>query len=169
MHLTIILSSAEKCRSEGSPTGTTKRIRSVSSTCSDPKDDIHLPPPFQQLKHLNVHLNSPTHLAVFQYVLSFSKCISNLIFEQFFIDYEESLIISTLFNWNDLKTIKELKIVNGNKLSINALNEVIHNCPKLQTVGQISTWGKVNKHQLETIKKEIKTRNLDLVIDEDMK
>ena len=106
-------------------------------------------------------------MPVFQYVLSFSRNISNLSFEQFYVDYDESLIISTLFKWNDLKTINELKIRNGSNLSLNALNEVIHKCPKLRKIGQISTWGKVTKHQLETIRKEIKLRNFDLVIDDD--
>ena len=127
-----------------------------------------MPPPFQQLKYLYVHLKSPAHLPVFQYVLSFSKIIRYLTFEQSYVDYEESLIITTLFRWNDLKSIKELKIINGANLSLNTLNEVIHNCPKLQKVGQISTWGKLNKHQLEIIKNEIKLRNFDLVIDTDV-
>ena len=126
-----------------------------------------IPQPFQKLHHLDVHLKSPAHMPVFQYVLSFSRNISNLSFEQFYVDYDESLIISTLFKWNDLKTINELKIRNGSNLSLNALNEVIHKCPKLRKIGQISTWGKVTKHQLETIRKEIKLRNFDLVIDDD--
>ena len=106
-------------------------------------------------------------MPVFQYVLSFSKIIAYLTFEQSYVDYEESLIITTLFRWNDLKSIKELKIINGANLSLNTLNEVIHNCPKLHKVGQISTWGKLNKHQLEIIRNEIKLRNFDLVIDND--
>ena len=146
---------------------TSKRVRSTSSTCSDPKDELTLPPPFQKLLHFVIHLNSPTHLPIFQYILSFSRNISSLSFEQFFVDFDESLIISTFFKWNDLKTINELKIRNGSNLSLSALNEVIHRCPKLRKIGQVSSWGKVTKHQLETIRNEIKLRNFDLVIDDD--
>ena len=154
-------------KEDASNGSTSKRVRSTSSTCSDPKDEMYLPPPFQNLLHLNIHLNSPTHMPIFQYILSFSQNISNLAFEQFFVDFDETLIISTLFKWNDLKSINELTIRNGSNLSLNALNEVIHKCPKLRKIGQISTWGKVTKHQLETIRKEIKLRNFDLVIDDD--
>ena len=146
------------------PKTTTKRIRSTASTCSNPRDEWNLPPPFQRLKHLNIHLNSPTHLPILQFVLSFSDVITNLTLEQCVIDYDESFVIETLFKWNNLKTLRELKITNGSNLSLNALNEVIHNCPELRKVGKISTWGKIGKHQLETIRGEIKLRNYDLVI-----
>ena len=164
----ILYASADSNKNGPKTNGTiSKRVRSTSSTCSDPKDELTLPPPFQALSHLNIHLNSPTHLPMFQYILSFSKNILSLSFEQFFVDFDESLIISTFFKWNDLKTISELKIRNGSNLSLSALNEVIHRCPKLRKIGQVSTWGKVTKHQLETIRNEIKLRNFDLVIDDD--
>ena len=144
---------------------TTKRIRSTSSGCSDPKHEVNLSSPFRHLKELDIYLNSPTHLPVFQYILSFSTCITHLTFEQFFEDYAESLVMTTLFQWNPLKLLTELKITKGAKLSINALNHVIQKCPELRKLGQVSTWGKIKKHQLETIRKEIKLRNFDLVID----
>ena len=73
--------------------------------------------------------------------------------------------MTTFFQWNPLKLLTELKITKGTKLSIDALNQVIQNCPELRKLGQVSTWGKINKHQLEAIRKEIKLRNFDLVID----
>ena len=146
-------------------TSTTKRIRSTSSGCSDPKYDTHLSAPFRHLNELDIYLNSPTHLPVLQYILTFSIRITHLTFEQFITDYDESLIMTTLFSWNGLKILTELKIIKGANLSINTLNQVIQNCPELRKLGQVSTWGKINKYQLETIRKEIKLRNFDLVID----
>ena len=54
----------------------------------------------------------------------------------------------------------------GDNLSLNALNEIIQNCPNLKKLGQIATWGKIGKHQLDIIRQEIKLRNFDLVIDD---
>ena len=166
--LSLIIYADKSCGTVSSQKISTKRIRTSSTSSVDPKENIHLPPPFQQLECLNVHLNSPAHLPIFQYIISFSKSITSLVFEQFYADYEESLIITTLFSWNNLEKIEELRIVNGANLSLHTLNEVIHNCPNLRRIGKISSWGKIGKHQLETIKNEIKLRNFDLAIDDEV-
>ena len=43
---------------------------------------------------------------------------------------------------------------------------VLQNCPNLQRLRRISNWGKIDPDQIRTIRKEIKARNFDLIIDD---
>jgi hypothetical protein len=39
------------------------------------------------------------------------------------------------------------------------------NCPKLQRLRWVSRWGRIQQEQVRAIRKEIKVRNFDLIID----
>ena len=122
--------------------------------------------PFEKLKSLDVYLKSPTHLPIFQLLLGLStKNLEVLIFDQFYCDYEESLINRSLFEWNPLQNLKSLTIGHGTNLSIVTVNIILANCHELKRLGRLDQWGQVDRHQIESIRNEIKARNLDLVID----
>ena len=43
---------------------------------------------------------------------------------------------------------------------------LFQNCPALQRLKRISNWGRIDPEQIHTIRKEIKARNFDLIIDD---
>ena len=84
--------------------GKQKRLRLTStSTVEELK-------PFEQLKSLDVYLKSPAHMPIFQLLVNQCKNLEVLKFDQFYCDYEESLINRSLFEWNPLHTLKTLSI-----------------------------------------------------------
>ena len=87
--------------------GKQKRVRMTSTSSLE---EIK---PFENLQSLDIYLKSPTHMPIFQLLVSLSKNLESLIFDQFYCDYEESLINRTLFEWNSLKTLKNLIIGSG--------------------------------------------------------
>ena len=46
------------------------------------------------------------------------------------------------------------------------LDSPFQNCPSLQRLRRISNWGRIDPEQIRTIRKEIKARNFDLIIDD---
>ena len=96
--------------------GKQKRVRMTSTSSLE---EIK---PFENLQSLDIYLKSPTHMPIFQLLVSLSKNLESLIFDQFYCDYEESLINRTLFEWNSLKTLKNLTIGHGSRLSIVTVN-----------------------------------------------
>jgi len=56
-------------------------------------------------------------------------------------------------------------MTNGPHLTIIAANILIQACPKLKRLGRLSNWGGVEKDQVAAVAKEIRTRNLDIVLD----
>lgn len=121
--------------------------------------------PFEKLTSLDVYLKSPTHMPVFQLLVNQCVNVECLIFDQFYCDYEESLINRSLFEWSGLERLKELSIGHGSQLSIVTVNVILANCGQLRKLGRLDQWGKVSRHQIESIRGEIQARNFDLIID----
>ena len=49
--------------------------------------------------------------------------------------------------------------------SIVTVNVILANCHELKRLGRLDQWGRVDRHQIESIRHEIKARNFDLIID----
>jgi hypothetical protein len=139
--------------------GTQKRLR-LASTSS-----IIEVKPFEKLLSLDVYLKSPAHMPIFQLLVSQTNQLERLIFDQFYCDYEESLINRSLFEWSKLENLKELTIGHGSQLSIVTVNVIIANCHQLKKLGRLDQWGQVNRTQIESIRSEIKARNFDLILE----
>ena len=134
------------------------RLTSLSS-------NTDLTRPFEKLSSLNVYLKSPTHVPIFQYLVHQATQVETLIFDQFYSDYSETLINTSLFEWSPLENLKELTIGHGSQLSIVTVNVILANCSQLAKLGRLDQWGHVNRQQIASIRGEIQARNLDLVID----
>ena len=104
-------------------------------------------------------------MPIFQYLVNQSELLETLIFDQFFVDYSESLINQSLFEWSKLEHLKELSIGHGSQLSIVTANVIIANCQQLKRLGRLDQWGQVNRHQIASIRTEIQARNFDIEIE----
>ena len=120
--------------------------------------------PFEKLQSLDIYLTSPTHLPIFQYLVYHASNLETLIFDQFYCDYDETLIHQSLFEWNALENLKELQIGHGSRLSVVTVNIILAQCHQLQKLGKLDQWGQIDRHQIESIRKEIEARNMDLTI-----
>ena len=145
---------------------TTKRVRSSSSFCLDTSSTAEMPLPFTKLQSLAVFLNTPTHLPILQYVLSFARALQVLSLDQFYTDYAETFVSKTLFEWNPLVDLTEFHIGKSDNLSLVAANVIIEKCPNLKRLGKLSSWLKVTKEEFLSIQKEINLRNYDLILDD---
>ena len=104
-------------------------------------------------------------MPVLQLIVSHAPNLENLIFDQFYSDYEESLITRSLFEWSDFQALRSLSIGHGSRLSILAVNVILVNCQKLQKLGRLDQWGKVTREQIDSIRAEIQARNFNLELD----
>ncbi len=136
------------------------RLTSASSGSGTAVPDLL----FAELKSLDIYLENPSHMPVFQLLISMAPNLERLIFDQHFADYDESLITRSLFEWSDFKNLRELKIGHGSRLSIVAVNVILANCGELRSLGRLDQWGRVTREQVDSIRTEIKSRNLDLVL-----
>ena len=94
----------------------------------------------------------------------------------------EDSFISSLVSWNTLQFLVQFHLTNGPHLTLMAANTLIQAtiqqahknsflvflfqaCPRLRRIGQVSSWGRVEREELVAFKREIVARNLDLSIE----
>ena len=61
--------------------------------------------------------------------------------------------------------LNEPNLSHGSRLSIVTVNVILVNCINLKRLGRLDAWGQVDRHQIDSIRNEIKARNFDLLID----
>ena len=107
-----------------------------------------------------------------------NKCMSVCFLKPFFFqilptNFDETLhLVKLLQNLLDNCLFMTLNfrcfyhfIGHGSQLSIVTVNVILSNCHELKRLGRLDQWGHVDRHQIESIRNEIKARNFDLIID----
>ena len=142
-------------------TETTKRIRSTSTST----DHKSLPLPFSKLETLVLDINTPTHLPIVEYILSFTdSSLKSLTLDQFFSDFGESFVTKTLFEWNSMQNLTALHIGKAANLSLVVANVLLEKCPQLRKLGRLSSWRLITSKELSSFQQEIRLRNYDIEI-----
>ena len=63
-----------------------------------------------------------------------------------------------------MKALQRIELMSGPHLTIMAANMLIQTCPVLKYIGRVSSWGRVDREEVEAVQGEIRRRNLDLVL-----
>merc|ERR1711915_57893 len=119
--------------------------------------------PFSKLRSATFILTTSAHLPILKYPLFFALKLEELKLNQIYQPLEDSFI-SSLVNWNSLQFLIEFSLINGPHLSLMAANILIQACPRLKLIGQVSSWGRVEREELLAFKREIRSRNFELTI-----
>ena len=77
----------------------------------------------------------------------------------------EDGFVQALLSWNPMKSLERMELMSGPQLTIMAANMLIQACPVLKYIGKVSTWGRVDREEMEAVQAEIRRRNLDLVLE----
>jgi len=118
---------------------------------------------FLKLKRASFVILSSIHLPVIKYPLFFARNLEELHI-QIYQPLEDSFI-AALVSWNPMTELKKFILTRAPNLTLMAANILIQACPNLEYIGQVTTWGAVERGQLESINREIRARNMDLVIE----
>lgn len=119
--------------------------------------------PFLKLRELKFVLTSPVHLIIMKYPLHYSYNLSSFSLELIFQNIEDSFI-NTLVGWSSWRHLQSFKLINFPDLTLMSANTILGSCPVVSTIGDITTWGQVDRDQLRSFKQEIERRNWDLHI-----
>ena len=118
--------------------------------------------PFPKLKSATFILITSTHIQIL-YPIFFALNLEELKLNQIYQPLEDSFI-SSLVSWNPLECLSQFSLTNGSHLTLMAANTLIQSCPRLRCIGQVSSWGRVEREELLAFKREIVARNLDIKI-----
>jgi len=119
--------------------------------------------PFQKLETASFILTTPIQIPLIKYPIYFARKLKKLKLKMIYQPVEDSFV-SALLSWNTMQYLEQIEIVNGPRLSMMAANSLIQACPNLKCIGKVSCWGKVEGEELLTMQREIRSRNLDLVV-----
>ena len=73
--------------------------------------------------------------------------------------------LSALVSWSPFLHLKRFHLGSSPLLTLLAANTLISGCPKLEHISRVASWGGVDRDQLDMIRREVRARNLNLVID----
>merc|ERR1711962_1204977 len=125
------------------------RVR-LESECTDSNRAPTARAPFSRLKRATFLLTSPLHLPIVKYPVYFALGLEELRLNQVYQPMEDSFI-AALVTWSPLQCLRKFELKSGPHLTLMAANILIQACPNLQEVGRVTTWGGVEKEELESI------------------
>ena len=120
--------------------------------------------PFYRLKSATFILTTPAHLPIMKYPLFFATNLEELKLNQIYQPLEDTFL-SSLVSWNPLQSLVNFTLTPGPHFTLMAANILIQACPRIQYIGKVSTWGRVEREELVAFKREIVARNMELTID----
>lgn len=119
--------------------------------------------PFGRLRTAAFLLASPVHLPLLKYPLYFAAGLEELQIDQVYQPLEDSFL-AALVSWGPLLHLRKFQLINGPHLTLLAANIMIQACPALEVLGRLSSWGGVEREELEMMRDEVRARNLRLTI-----
>ncbi|TRY67081.1 hypothetical protein TCAL_03741 [Tigriopus californicus] len=122
--------------------------------------------PFQALRGLDIVIFTPMHFVVVKGIVQFASLLKSFIFNLLSDDLEEDHV-RHIMKWNSFTNLEEFEVTAGSRLSIHIVNFIIERCPNLNRLGRLRNWGRLQKHEIEAIQKEISSRNFNLKFDND--
>ena len=119
--------------------------------------------PFFKLQELKFILTSPVHVLMIKYPLHYCHNLEVFSLELAFTALDDGFV-NTLVEWSSWQRLKSFDLRNFSDLTLMSVNTILTSCPVIRRVGDLSTWGGVEREQLELFKQEIVRRNWDFEI-----
>lgn len=116
---------------------------------------------YKDLESLELTINTPVHLLLLKYIIGMAANLKHFKFRNLFPNFDDNLVRS-FSTWNEFTQLEELEIVSGELLSMHTANFLIQKICSLQKLGHLANWGKCDGRQIESMRREIQSRNLDL-------
>lgn len=129
------------------------------------EDNITLEANFEKLKALKLIFNNPNQIVIAKLVISKARNLESLFIKVIIEDFPESCI-HNLFPLSEYPHLNHFVLSEGNRITIHLVNFLLEKCPKLERIGNVKNWRLVSNEELESMKTEIKARNMKLTLDE---